>query len=72
MRFRRLILGFALFVSILVAVGLILPAVNIAFQKWPKLGCEFDDVDINTGRIRETHYLLSLLSGYKLNNGNWL
>lgn len=35
-----------------------LPAVNIALQKWPKLGSEFDDVDINTGRIRRTHYLL--------------
>ncbi len=55
---RRLIWGVVTFVLILVAVGLILPAVNIAFQKWPKLGGELHDVDIITGRIRETHYLL--------------
>jgi len=35
-----------------------LPAVNIALQKWPKLGSELHDVDINTGRTRQTHYLL--------------
>jgi len=58
MRFRRPILGFAVFLSILIAVGLLLPAVNSALRKWPELGCEFEDVDINTGRIRHTRYLL--------------
>lgn len=58
MGFRRLKLGLVIFVSILVAVGLILAAVNIALRKWPKLGSTFDDVDINTGRARQVRYLL--------------
>ncbi len=66
MRFRRLIRGLAVLVSILVAVGLILPAVNTAFQKWPRLGCEFDDVDINTGRTRQVRYLLYCKTSEKI------
>jgi len=55
---RKLIWAVVTFVLVLVAVGLILPGVYSALRKWPKLGCRFDDVDINTGRIRQTHYLL--------------
>ena len=58
MRSRRLKLGFTFFISILIAVGLILPAVHSTLRKWPKLGCSFDDVDINTGRTRQVRYLL--------------
>jgi hypothetical protein len=58
MGFGELKRGLITFVLVLVAVGLILPAVNTASRKWPKLGCEVDDVDINTGRTRQVRYLL--------------
>ncbi len=58
MGLRKLKWGLVTLVLILVAVGLVLPAVNGALRKWPKLGSELYDVDINTGRTRHAHYLL--------------
>lgn len=58
MGFAELKRGFVAFILILVAVGLLLPAVNSALWKWPQLACRFEDVDIITGRIRVTRYLL--------------
>ena len=66
MRFRRIIWVLVIFVSILVAAGLILPDVNIVLRKWPKLGSEFDDVDINTGRTRQVRYLLYYKTSEKI------
>jgi len=58
--------GLVTLIVILVAVGLALPAVNTAFEKWPKLGCEFCDVDISTGRTRQTRYLLYCKTSEKI------
>jgi hypothetical protein len=66
MRFRRLKLSLVIFVSILIAVGLIWPAVNSALWKWPELGSDFHDVDINTGRTRQIRYLLYCKTSKKI------
>ncbi len=58
MRFRGSKLGFVGLVIILVSIGLLLLAAENASSKWARLWCEYDDVDINTGRIRQTHYVL--------------
>jgi hypothetical protein len=57
MGFKRLTLGLVTLVLIPVSVGLLLSAED-ASSKWARLCCEFDDVDINTGQIRCTRYLL--------------
>ena len=66
MGFRQLKLGLVIFVLVLVSIGLILPAVNSALRKWPKLGSELYDVDINTGRTRQAYYLLYCKTSEKI------
>jgi hypothetical protein len=66
MGLRRLKWGLVILVSTLIAGGLVLPAVNSALRKWPKLGSEFDDVDVNTGRTRQVRYLLYCKTSEKI------
>jgi hypothetical protein len=66
MRFAGLKRGLVTFVIVLVAVALLLSGINTALRKWPKLGCEFHDVDINTGRTRQARYLLYFKTSEKV------
>jgi len=56
LRKRKLVLVVAILIC--VSIVPIVLTVNEVCWRWPKLCCEFDDVDINTGRTRHTRYLL--------------
>ncbi|MHC4593937.1 MAG: hypothetical protein ACYS9C_05140 [Planctomycetota bacterium] len=56
LRKRKLVLVIAILICIFIVPMVI--TVDVVCYRWPKLCCEFDDVDINTGRTRRTRYLL--------------
>ncbi len=57
-------------------LGLIVPALTILILtsglfQWSRLNCRYEDVDINTGRIRYTRYLLFCPLGSRIEE-TWL
>jgi hypothetical protein len=53
----KLLLIVLIFIFIFFALFLIIPVFTNPLSKWSKIYCKYEDVDINTGRIRYTRYL---------------